>query len=203
LNGSVLALAVSGNDVYAAGTFNAAGDIPAQHLARWNGSSWSSLGMGTDGFVANLAVSDNALYALGDFASADGVPATSIARWDGNNWTALGSGLQRNGSTLSSGLAVIGNILYVSGPFITAGGKFSPAMAKAYLELPQLQSEKINSYLRLSWPTSFNAFELQQNEDPSNSNSWSYVKSLVATNGILKSVEVPISSNKYFFRLRD
>jgi trimeric autotransporter adhesin len=37
----VTALAVSGNDLYAAGTFTTAGGNAANNIAKWDGSSWS------------------------------------------------------------------------------------------------------------------------------------------------------------------
>ncbi len=44
----VYALAVSGNgDVYAGGSFNMAGDVNVNNIAKWNGSGWSALGTGT------------------------------------------------------------------------------------------------------------------------------------------------------------
>jgi hypothetical protein len=42
----VLALAVSGSDLYAGGEFTTAGGISAANIAKWNGSSWSALGSG-------------------------------------------------------------------------------------------------------------------------------------------------------------
>src|SRR5262249_16329845 len=41
---TVTALASSGPNVYAGGIFNTAGGLPANDIAQWNGSSWSSVG---------------------------------------------------------------------------------------------------------------------------------------------------------------
>ena len=46
---SVSALAVSGSDLYAGGAFPTAGGGAANHVAKWNGSSWSALGSGMGG----------------------------------------------------------------------------------------------------------------------------------------------------------
>ena len=70
--------------------------------------------------VYALAVSGSDLYAGHD----DGV-----AKWDGNSWSALGSGMN-NGV---SALAVSGSDLYAGGSFMTAGGEFSPYLARAIL----------------------------------------------------------------------
>ena len=43
---AVLALAVSGTNLYAGGNFTTAGGVPANHIAKWDGSAWSALGSG-------------------------------------------------------------------------------------------------------------------------------------------------------------
>ena len=55
----VSALAVSGSNLYEGGLFTAAGGIEATNIARWNGSSWSSLGKFAHELVFALAVSGN------------------------------------------------------------------------------------------------------------------------------------------------
>jgi hypothetical protein len=47
--GSVFALAVSGTTLYAGGNFTTAGGVPANYIAKWNGSAWSALGSGMGG----------------------------------------------------------------------------------------------------------------------------------------------------------
>ena len=68
--GRVVALAVSGSDLYAGGAFTTAGGVAANHIAKWNGSRWSALGSGSDGPVYALAVSGSNLNAGGDFTIA-------------------------------------------------------------------------------------------------------------------------------------
>jgi hypothetical protein len=46
----------SGLALYAGGLFDDAGGAPASHVARWNGSSWSQVGVGTTGTVHALTV---------------------------------------------------------------------------------------------------------------------------------------------------
>jgi len=84
--GSVYALAVSGNDLYAGGWFRTAGGSPATNIAKWDGTSWSALGSGMNVFVGALAVSGSDLYAGGEFRTAGGSPANRIAKWDGSSW---------------------------------------------------------------------------------------------------------------------
>src|SRR5882724_11569276 len=84
MNWVVYALAVSGSDLYAGGGFTRAGDSVANYIAKWNGSSWSALGMGMDGvqypYVHALAVSGGDLYAGGWFTTAGGKASPYAAR---------------------------------------------------------------------------------------------------------------------------
>jgi len=121
----VFALAVfddgTGPALYAGGDFLIAGGVAVNHIARWDGSSWSALGSGMSGSVSALAVFDGgsgpALYAGGDFDLAGGVTVNRIARWDGNTWSALGTG---TGGSVAA-LEVLDD---GSGPALYAGGSF-------------------------------------------------------------------------------
>jgi hypothetical protein len=128
MNSSVNALAVSGSDLYAGGYFTTAGGSAANHIAKWNGSSWSALGSGMniDGSVNALAISGSDLYAGGRFSTAGGSNALHIAKWDGSSWSALGSGM--DDQVLA--LAVSGGDVYAGGSFTTAGGSTANRIAK-------------------------------------------------------------------------
>jgi len=49
----VLALAVSGNTLYAGGEFTKAGGTNANYIAQWDGTNWSSLGSGMGAMGGN------------------------------------------------------------------------------------------------------------------------------------------------------
>jgi RHS repeat-associated protein len=97
----------SGPALYAAGGSLMAGTTALGNLARWNGSTWSTVGGGTDGSISALAVHNDgsgpALYVGGTFQNASpgtlwngqsvGIPAVNAARWSHGGWTAIGSGL--------------------------------------------------------------------------------------------------------------
>src|SRR5215471_12747455 len=87
----------TGPALYVGGYFTFADRVPANRIAKWNGTSWSALSSGMDGSVLALTVyndgSGSALYAGGGFLTAGGVPANYIAKWDGTRWSALGSGV--------------------------------------------------------------------------------------------------------------
>src|SRR5439155_16046475 len=95
----VSALAVSGSDVYAGGTFTTAGGSAANNIGKWDASSWSALGsgMGMNDQVLALAVSGSDVYAGGLFTTAGGSAANNIAKWDGSSWTGVGSGMMGEG----------------------------------------------------------------------------------------------------------
>jgi len=126
MNNSVVALAVSGTNLYAGGDFTTAGGVTVNYIAKWGGSAWSALGSGMNNSVVALAVSGNILYAGGKFTMAGGLPAHHVAKWDGNAWSALGSGVD----DYVNALAVDGINLYAAGWFTTAGGVPANHIAK-------------------------------------------------------------------------
>jgi hypothetical protein len=103
------------------------------NFARWNGSTWTSVG---DAFtsssdrITSMAKSGGTLYVAGNFQSIGGQNARHVAKWNGTGWTALGEGLSNGFSEVSSvSLAAFGNRLYVVGNFKVAGGKPSQGFA--------------------------------------------------------------------------
>ncbi|MEX1071893.1 MAG: sortase [Anaerolineales bacterium] len=136
LNNTVLVLAVLGTDLYVGGTFTDVNNsgatlTAADRIAKWDGSNWSALGVGSagNGSIANgqvneLAVIGSDLYVGGTFTNVNNsgtslTAADRIAKWDGSNWSALGSNGSGGGSLNNavSALAVIGTDLYVGGTF--------------------------------------------------------------------------------------
>ena len=109
----------SGN-LYTGGEFTVAGEVVVNHVARWDGSTWSALGSGMNGNVYALEV-DNAgnLYVGGRFDTAGDIVVNGIAKWDGNEWSALGGGV--NGYVNSLAVDDSGT-MYAGGRFDTAGG---------------------------------------------------------------------------------
>jgi hypothetical protein len=107
-------------DVVVGGGFASASGVPASNIARWNGTSWSALGSGTNGAVRGLEQVGGVLYAVGGFTLAGGVLCNGVARHSGGVWSSLGAGVGLLGATCvavkSSGEVVVG------GPFVTAGG---------------------------------------------------------------------------------
>ncbi len=110
---------VSGNMIVG-GDFRMAGDVPANHIASWDGSSWSTLGAGCNDEVQALALSPSGtIYAAGLFTEAGTTQANGIAAWDGSQWNALGSG--PTGSIRALAVDAVGN-LYAGGTISLDGG---------------------------------------------------------------------------------
>src|SRR5260221_657121 len=85
-------------------------------FAKWNGSSWSAVGLGVDNGVLALGVS---------FSNVGAGSANGIAKWDGSSWSAMGSGM--NGYVLA--LAVSGSDLYAGACSSLQGGERAVTMA--------------------------------------------------------------------------
>lgn len=103
---AVTALAVDANNhVYAGGDFTGVYNpgrvqVNVNHIARWNGASWSALGQGlTDGpnngeRVAGIAIDNsNRVYVAGDIGTAVNANGSSVAGplvyWEGGQWRSL------------------------------------------------------------------------------------------------------------------
>ena len=122
-----LGLAVMPNgDLVVAGSFQFAGGVPVQNIARWNGTTWSAItpglgaGFGAPYSLTMLPLGNGDLIVAGGFqvATTTGV-ANNIARWNGTAWSPLGTGL----SGTAAALTVLANgDLGVGGSFATAGG---------------------------------------------------------------------------------
>ena len=134
----------TGTQLYVGGSFNTAGEMTVNNIARWNGTEWSPLtgpsGTGTNGVVYTIAQYDDgsgpAIYIGGQFTSVGGITANNIAKWNGAEWEALATS-QGNGTDSivyclmgyddGSGMS-----LFVGGGFSTAGGIPARYIARWY-----------------------------------------------------------------------
>lgn len=81
IDGRVWKLAVLDGDLVAAGEFASAGGVPAANIARWDGTSWQSMGGGTNDRVNALAVYNGELILGGPFTIVDDRVSAFWARW--------------------------------------------------------------------------------------------------------------------------
>jgi hypothetical protein len=149
-NNAVIALAVYDADgdgpqpavLVAGGGFTQADGLPANRVAQWSGSNWSSLGSGVSSYVYALTVFDAdgagpglpVLVAGGSFEWAGGVYLDYVASWNGAAWAALGSGTNDIIRALASydpdGDGPLNPVLIAGGFFTTAGGTNASRVAK-------------------------------------------------------------------------
>ncbi|MBK7875455.1 MAG: hypothetical protein IPJ77_06850 [Planctomycetes bacterium] len=129
-------------ELIAGGSFTVAGGVAANGVAKWNGTTWSPLGAGTNGAVFALTVFDEdglgpnapALFVGGSFTTAGGASANRMARWDGATWSALGSGMDTRVAALTvfdeDGAGPLPSALFAGGSFTTAGGSGASSLAR-------------------------------------------------------------------------
>ena len=124
----------SGAALYAAGHFTMAGGASANRIARWDGSSWTPLGSGTDDRVYALAAYDDGsgavLYGGGGFIEAGGVPVSNLAAWDGSSWSATGTGMNGAVRAVTEYDDGAGPALYAAGEFTGVDGVQASKIAR-------------------------------------------------------------------------
>ena len=136
----------TGLALHAGGQFTHAGGINATYIAKWNGSSWSAVGDGTNSIVHALTPFDAdgaggnpaRLYAGGFFTAAGGNGADGIADWDGSSWSRVASGPNNGLNGPVSALKVFDDdgtgphapALYAGGSFTSAGSVNTNGVAK-------------------------------------------------------------------------
>lgn len=120
INRRINSIVYDGNgNIYAGGEFTTAGDLIVNHVARWDGSSWTNLGEGLNGIVHCLALDTSGiLYAGGEFDQAGGVLAKNIAFWNGSQWSPLGYGLE---GPVNSIVVTESGLVYAGGDFLSSG----------------------------------------------------------------------------------
>lgn len=111
-------------ELVVAGSFGTAPSVTAQHAAKWNGASWSSMGTQPLDLPRSLRTHDGVLYLGGILSS----PARGMVQWNGTNWAALSATLPTASSTSSvltmaeyQGKLLAAGTLRVSGPNYDAG----------------------------------------------------------------------------------
>ncbi len=109
-------------------------NIPARHVAFWDGSEWSAMttatGEGTYHHVDSLVDDGDRIYVGGRFTAVnfdDSIAAARVAWWDGETFGALGSGTDNPVRTL---LITGDGDLYAGGHFSEAGGQSAVQFAR-------------------------------------------------------------------------
>jgi len=95
-------------DLFVVGTFNYAGGVPAQNIAKWDGTNWCGLGnTNIDNQVEAIAVWNDSLYIAGGFKYIDGDTMNYIAKWTGTLGSCSTIGI--NESQLNAALNIYPN----------------------------------------------------------------------------------------------
>lgn len=115
----------TGNALVVAGNITSvgpSGDAAAtSRLAKWNGTSLSSLGRGISGAInamVELTGGTHTLLAVGDFTRAGNRSTEGVATWNGSAWTILGSSAF---NVVPVSAAEFNGSIYVGGNFTTYG----------------------------------------------------------------------------------
>ena len=132
-DGEIRCLEVFNGYLYAGGTFTIIDGVPANYIAKWNGTIWQPIGLGLIGNVNALKAFDTLLFAGGNFILAGADTFNHIARIDQfDNYFKVGNGHYNNGLD-SSGIGadstadvrcfeVQNGTLYIGGYFSEANG---------------------------------------------------------------------------------
>jgi hypothetical protein len=131
LNDTPNRMLVKDGSLYVGGLFNQAGDVIANHVARYDGGNFYALGgKPANGFatppinVSCIGQGDDGIYVGGLLTAAGKTLANRIARWDGTNWNDVGGGTMGGASSANRVLAIagLGSDVYVGGTFTNVGG---------------------------------------------------------------------------------
>lgn len=136
----VNALALIGDGLYVGGSFNQAGAVSANNLARYSLATgeWSAPGNSVGGFDENpvyaLAAYGTDLFVGGHFTAAGTAPARFVGRFDTltGSWSTLGSGLKWYNDQFTEvySVAAAASGVYVGGDFDQAGERPASGFAR-------------------------------------------------------------------------
>ncbi|MCB1182776.1 T9SS type A sorting domain-containing protein [bacterium] len=83
---TVASLTTFEGDLIAGGTFSTAGGVPANKIARFDGTNWSAMGAGSLATVSGLLALDGELYANGYWSGQQ-----TLGHWNGTDFDPLGT----------------------------------------------------------------------------------------------------------------
>ena len=129
-NTPVDALAFLGPDLYASGTFTNAGGIPVNHVAKWDGAAWYSIGP-INGTGVRAVSNSGSIYFCGDFNLAgNSVIGDHIVRYDGASWHGVAGKPGQGTHLFVQALALGADGLYMGGFFSAAGSTPAAGIAR-------------------------------------------------------------------------
>jgi hypothetical protein len=124
-------------NIYAGGDFTAFGGEAVNHVAKWDGSTWSGLGSNLKEPVNTLAADGRGNLYTDVLVTPDGgLPETVVMRWDGSSWSALKGDLSSLVDTLAEGRdsnILITDLVVDSQDYLYAGGYFYLIQSDRYV----------------------------------------------------------------------
>lgn len=117
------AIASYNGELYVGGLFSQIGGINAYRIAKWNGTTWSTVGTSFTGQceIKCMAVYSGELYVGGQLGLPGGPNYFyNLVRWNGTQWDSVG-GKFGGGYVTSLCVDTINNLLYIGGGITYAG----------------------------------------------------------------------------------
>jgi hypothetical protein len=114
----------------AAGSFLYAEGVPVGHVARWNGSTWTPVGLGFNQAVYKFVMSASGdLFASGSFTASGPLAINHFAHWNGTGWWPVEGVTVPSDTTLDLVADADGDLL-VSGWFRIGSGPLADGVAR-------------------------------------------------------------------------
>jgi trimeric autotransporter adhesin len=114
-----------GGALYIVGNFSSVNGTPINHIAKWNGTTWSDAGAGitlnADSMVQSICQVGSQLYAStfnNEFVGVDLIQTSHILQWTGSAWTTHTSNINPSVQTM----VAMGNDLVIGGTFDSING---------------------------------------------------------------------------------
>jgi len=119
------------DELYIMGRFKDS-DNADNHIMRWDGENYHSIGGGLNGTPEDAIVFNDELYVVGEFTKAgyntpSEIEANGIVKWDGEKWCNLGNdlaGVIYDIEEYNNELYVSGNIQYIGGVIVNNTAKW-------------------------------------------------------------------------------
>ena len=132
LNAKVETFFSDGSVLYVGGDFNNAGGLAAgDHIAKWNGTTWTALGGGLgDAASAVYAIARDPttglVFAGGSFANqGPNHDVSVVGQFNGTAWSPIPGLASKNGTVFA--MTVVGRYLYIAGGFSKHSANSTPA----------------------------------------------------------------------------
>ena len=112
------------NILYVGGLFDTVNGVSASSIAKFDGTSWSPVGMGVSGNVQSIISFNNDIYVAGLFTNLYDSTTTGLVKWDSAVNNLVGVVISAGGDTIYGymvDLAVYDSELYVSGSIWSYG----------------------------------------------------------------------------------